>query len=384
MDKVIVYKSDILPYSETFIKEQILSLKKWNGILVGKRLIKDGLSLKGLSIDLIEKDRLYFFSKLVEKYNFLMKHISDYEFYKLKSHRAKLIHVHFATEAVRIWPTVKKLGLPMVVTLHGNDINVYREWWESGNAGFIMRRYPQRLLELASERDVHFIAVSNAIRDRAIEYGIPDEKIAVHYIGIDCERFIPSGLAITQRKQRILYVGRLVEKKGAGYLLQAFAKVANRIPNAELVIVGDGPLRTLLEEQANQLRLNVSFLGALSSVQVQQQLHEARVFCLPSVTAENGDAEGLGIVILEAQACGVPVVTSARGGAAEGILDGVTGFSFPEKDVSILAERLFILLQDDRLINDMSLAAVEFIKDNFDIKKCTKSLENYYDLKSMA
>lgn len=384
MDKVIVYKSDILPYSETFIKEQILSLKKWNGILVGKRLIKNGLSLKGLSIDLIEKDRLCFFSKLVEKYNFLMKHISDYEFYKLKSHQAKLIHVHFATEAVRIWPTVKKLRLPMVVTLHGNDINVYREWWESGNAGFIMRRYPQRLLELASESNVHFIAVSKAIRDRAIEYGIPDEKIAVHYIGIDCERFIPSGLAITQRKQRILYVGRLVEKKGAGYLLQAFAKVANRIPNAELVIAGDGPLRTLLKEQANQLRLNVSFLGALSSVQVQQQLHEARVFCLPSVTAENGDAEGLGIVILEAQACGVPVVTSARGGATEGILDGVTGFSFPEKDVSILAERLFTLLQDDRLINDMSLAAVDFMKNNFDIKKCTKSLENYYDLKSMG
>jgi glycosyltransferase involved in cell wall biosynthesis len=84
-------------------------------------------------------------------------------------------------------------------------------------------------------------------------------------------------------------------------------------------------------------------------------------------------------VILEAQACGVPVVTSARGGATEGIIDGVTGFSFAEKDVATLGERLIKLLLDDDLISSMSRHAARYMAERFDIRHCTKSLESLYE-----
>jgi len=108
-------------------------------------------------------------------------------------------------------------------------------------------------------------------------------------------------------------------------------------------------------------------------------LNEARVLCLPSLTAANGDAEGLGMVLLEAQACGVPVVTSARGGASEGIIDGVTGFSFAENDVEELSERLYAVLADDVRALAMSHAARQFVLEAFDIRKCTQQLEDLYE-----
>jgi glycosyltransferase involved in cell wall biosynthesis len=113
--------------------------------------------------------------------------------------------------------------------------------------------------------------------------------------------------------------------------------------------------------------------------EVKQQLDRARIFCLPSIVAQNGDAEGFGLVLLEAQACAVPVVTSAQGGASEGLIDGVTGFSFPERDVATLAKQLIRLLTDDQCIARMSEAAPRFVAEHFDLRNCTRELERLYD-----
>jgi glycosyltransferase involved in cell wall biosynthesis len=123
----------------------------------------------------------------------------------------------------------------------------------------------------------------------------------------------------------------------------------------------------------------VRFTGAFSHDQAQALLAEARVLCLPSITAESGDAEGLPLVILEAQASGVPVVTSARGGVDEGILDGVTGFAFPEHDVEVMTGRLHALLTDDALAERFALAAPVFIAATHDVHLCTAALETLYD-----
>jgi glycosyltransferase involved in cell wall biosynthesis len=123
----------------------------------------------------------------------------------------------------------------------------------------------------------------------------------------------------------------------------------------------------------------VRFLGAFSREQAQALLAEARVFCLPSVTAESGDAEGLGLVILEAQASGVPVVTSARGGATEGIRDGETGYAFAERDVATLAERLTQLLTDDAVLTRFSAAGPGFVAERHDLHRRTAELETIYD-----
>lgn len=93
----------------------------------------------------------------------------------------------------------------------------------------------------------------------------------------------------------------------------------------------------------------------------------------------NGDAEGLPITVLEAQACGVPVVTSARGGATEGIEDGRTGFAFREKDIDALESALVRLLSDDPLVARMTVVAQAHVRARFDLRQCTVALEELYD-----
>ncbi|MET0535408.1 MAG: glycosyltransferase, partial [Steroidobacter sp.] len=130
---------------------------------------------------------------------------------------------------------------------------------------------------------------------------------------------------------------------------------------------------------AASLQVPVQFLEAVDNARVRQEMAQARVFCLPSITAENGDAEGLNIAILEAQASGVPVVTSARGGVGEAIEHGVTGYGFAEANVNALTAALIELLRDDQQADDMSAAARARACKMFDLQKCTGLLESLYD-----
>jgi glycosyltransferase involved in cell wall biosynthesis len=378
MKKVIVFRNDLLPISETFIKEQILALTDWKPVLTGYRIVENGLALEGLDIRLLpgtggKLQRLYLrFCQWLG-----LAHGPSVR--TLRKLNADLVHIHFGTDAVDIWPSLRRLKLPVVVTLHGYDINTYPQWWQAGYGGWRRRFYPRRLLKLAQDPNVRFIAVSGAMRARAIEYGIPAYKIAVRYIGIDAHLFQPELPSIVQRPNRILFVGRLVEKKGVPYLIRAFARLRDQVPDAELTIVGDGPMRSELEMLSAELDVPTVFSGALSDVAVRNEMKLARILCLPSIRAVNGDAEGFGMVLLEAQAAGIPVVTSAFGGAQEGISDRVTGFGFTERDEVALCNYLRLLLSDSTILKSMSDAAPEFVRLNFDLGKLTKKLETYYD-----
>jgi glycosyltransferase involved in cell wall biosynthesis len=380
MKKVLVCRFDLLPYSETFIREQVLAYSSWSPVLVGMRRTASGLPLDGLDVRILDDPTPTFIGEAYRRLLRLLGIAAPGAMARLRREAASLIHVHFATDAVAYWPLIRRLGLPVVITLHGYDIHVYREFWERGFQPSFYKKYPRRLLALATQDRVHFIAVSESIKRRAVEYGIPPERISVRYIGIDLARFHFAGRPICERRRRILYVGRMVEKKGGAFLLRAYARVRATIPDAELVMIGDGPLMDSYTKLAADLNIPVAFLGSLPSSEVKQQIDEARVFCLPSITAQNGDAEGLAIVILEAQASGVPVVTSAGAGAAEGIIEGTTGFAFAEKDIVTLGERLIQLLLDDELISSMSHDAPRFMAERFDIRYCTKSLENLYEI----
>lgn len=374
---VLVVRSELLPYSETFVKEQALAYTAWKPVFVGLKRIP-GLPVEDLNIRLLPSTsslpgRAY--RKLLRSLHIPPPGIRR----RLLPEAASLIHVHFGTDAVDHWDWIRSFDVPIVVTLHGYDINIHKQWWQTPAQSPARRRYPARLLKMASDPRVHFVAVSRAIKERAIEWGIAAERVSVRYIGVDTNRFRPAGLPIERRPPRILFVGRLVEKKGVEYLIQALALVKAHLPAAELVIAGDGRLRPKLELLASQLNVPVNFLGSLSSHAIKEEMQHARVLCSPSVTAENGDAEGLPIVILEAQACAVPVVTSARGGMHEGIIDGVTGFAVGEKDVASLSNRLLLLLQDGHRAASMGSAGRRNIEEKFDLRSCTGSLEHLYD-----
>lgn len=379
MNKVIVFRNDLLLRSETFIREQAQSLRKWRPVLVGYDQVKGGLALDGLEARIIPGAATNTISRYALRLRQMLGRPHSAAVQVLRATGAQLVHAHFGTDATDIWPSVKALRLPMTVTLHGYDINIRREWWESGKGGIHRRSYPRRLLKMAQEPSVHFIAVSHAIKSRAIDYGIPEGKISVCHIGVDTERFQPGGLALDQRNKRILFVGRMVEKKAPLMLIRAFSELRKQVPDAELAMIGGGPLLNDARQLAQNLDVPVEFFGAQGSDIVQQQLNQARLLCLPSVTAENGDAEGFGLVILEAQACGVPVVTSAMGGAAEGVLDGVTGSIFEERDLHALVKGLLGLIETDSALMDASAAAVQFVQDRFDVRDCSACLEHIFD-----
>jgi glycosyltransferase involved in cell wall biosynthesis len=374
---VLVVRSDLLPYSETFVKQQVLAYSRRKPILVGLRRVAgvpvDELDVRMLPVAKSLAGRAY--RKLLAKLQVTPGGVRRL----LGSEPVELIHVHFGTDAVENWGWISSLRVPVIVTLHGYDINIDKQWWQSPAKPRAQRRYPAMLLQVAANPRVHFVAVSEAIRARAIEWGLPAEQISLRHIGVNLSSFQRTGLPIARRAPRVLFVGRLVEKKGGEYLIRAFANVRAQLPAAELVMVGDGGLRGRLEALASELNVPVTFAGVLSNEQIRQELCATRVFCSPSITADNGDAEGLPIVILEAQACGVPVVTSARGGAQEGIVHGVTGYAFEEKDVDRLTAYLLRLLREDTLAASMSHAAHRNIEAHFELASCTAELEDLYD-----
>ncbi|TYL87174.1 glycosyltransferase [Bradyrhizobium cytisi] len=373
---ILIYRNELLPISETFIKEQILALTKWRAVLIGQRKLTQ-LALEDLDVRILNPRNWK--SRLAWKIDRFFGTVPRFVKRALKMEQPSLIHAHFGPDALDAWPIARTLNIPMLVTLHGYDINTYREWWETGRGGPKMLSYPRRLLELSAQPRVGFIAVSEAIRRRAIEYGIPAEKVVVHYIGVDVNAYAPGRTPITQRPPNVVFVGRLVEKKGCQYLVEAMASVQMAIPAARLIVIGDGPLRPHLERLAQTLGTRVEFRGAQAADYVKRELHGARLLSLPSVTAENGDAEGFGLVLLEAQASGVPVVTSARGGAVEGIRDGVTGYAFPERNVGELGARIITLLNDDNILERMAERGPKFVAEEFNLSYRARLLEELYD-----
>lgn len=378
MKRVAIFRASLLPISETFIRDQVAALSAWEPVLLGLWETEEPLATPGIRREIVRAGHRS------TEWRFLLARPLPPLVDRLRQLGVSLVHAHFGPDALRAWPSVRAARLPLLVTLHGYDITTRRDWWEAGHAGWAMRLYPRRLLRMARHPLVRFVAVSEAIRQRAIDYGIPEGKISVAHIGVDTARFQPGGLPLAQRRRRILFVGRMVEKKAPLLMIRAFAKVRERLPDAELAMVGAGPLLEEARRLAGELGVPVEFLGARSSDEVLSQIHGARVLCLPSVTAANGDAEGFGLVLLEAQACGVPVVTSAIGGASEGLLEGQTGYSFAEGALQDLVAKLTRLLEDPDLAATASAAAPRFVASNFDIRSCSRRLEHLYESHSSA
>jgi glycosyltransferase involved in cell wall biosynthesis len=380
--RVLIFTRELLPYSQTFIRAQALALRRWRPTLVGLKRVPgvDPAPLDCLLLDCGRARRAGPGARmppgaLAREWLWLA---DPRQLRSLRAGGFALIHAHFGTGAVWFWPLARRLRLPLLVTLHGYDIAVRPQWWQSGAGGLINRRYPARLRHLG-RCGVRFLAVSKGIRAQAIQYGLPSERVVLHYIGVDTERFCMRAPPPAQRQRRIAFVGRLVEKKGCIYLLQAFARLRAQLPDVELAIIGDGPLRASLQRQARELGVQPLFLGALAHDAVRAQLQRARVVCVPSVHAANGDTEGLPMLILEAAAMGIPVVTSAQLASDEGVLDGRTGFVCDERAPEALAQRLHTLLVDDELVNTMSAAAIALVRERYQLSYCTRRLERIYD-----
>jgi colanic acid/amylovoran biosynthesis glycosyltransferase len=263
-----------------------------------------------------------------------------------------------------------RLRVPFVASFHGYDATKY-----------VDARTPGVYDELRRKGDL-FLPVSEHLRQRLLALGFPAERVRLHRVGINLDHFQPKDWLAQSaaRDPCILTVARLVEKKGLDDALQAFATVLHRFPRVRYRIVGDGPDAARLRRLAGELGVaaRVEFLGWKTLEEVRTLYHEADLFLLPSVTAPDGDQEGLPKVVVEAQASGLPVVATRHSGIPEAVRDGVSGFLVPEHDPGALADRLLRLLANPQLWPEMGRRGREFVLGPLDARKQTERLAHLY------
>ena len=200
---------------------------------------------------------------------------------------------------------------------------------------------------------------------------------------VDTERFKPSEAKMSSDGARCVTVARLIPQKGIDTLLRAWRAVMDS-PAAgggprELIVIGDGPLRTRVERTIHQLGLSgsIHLLGALPRAKVITYLQQSDVFALPVRSRLGGlNPEGLGLAALEAAACGLPVVVGESGGAPETIRDGDTGFVVPSHDHQMLAEKISLLLDNPSLARDMGARGRRFVTARFSTAVAGAQLRN--------
>ncbi len=352
-----VFRSPVFQLSEGFIQTQAASLVRYQPLIIG-------LEAKG-NLSPALQDRVLILGSARQQLGLKLFGSLGRLPEPLARAAPVLVHAHFATDGLTALPIAQALGVPLVTSLRGYDVAVPPgRMAASGRLSWM--RYALLGRRLRHQGGL-FLAVSEALRAIALERGFPADRTLTHYDGVRLDAFTPAPGA--PRAPVILHVARLVEKKGTALLIRAFAEVRRRRPDAELVIIGTGPLEAGLRRLAAELELGeaVRFLGSRPHAQVMAWMRQAWVLAAPSIRAANGDAEGLPTVVVEAIASGVPVVGSIHSGIPEAVVDGVNGFLAPERDVDRLAERLALLLGSAELRAKMGAAARALAEDRFEL-----------------
>lgn len=289
---------------------------------------------------------------------------------RLNNTNYRLIHAHWLIPQGCICAFINRLlrrkAPALICTSHGGDLYALNN--------FIFTRIKKWTID----RCAHFCVVSSAMKKVAMKMGVNSGKISVMPMGVDLINEFKPVPEIKRNDQRLIFVGRLVEKKGASCLLDAMASVTKAIPDAELLIVGDGPLRTTLEQKAKQLGLDdhVQFHGSVPHHQLPELYSSASIAVVPSIIDSAGDQEGLGLVIIEAMGCGCAVIASDLD-AIRDIVNNKTGLLAKPSSSSDLAEKIQTLLLDLELQKKLSIDGRKRVIEMFDMNIAG---QRYYNL----
>jgi colanic acid/amylovoran biosynthesis glycosyltransferase len=225
------------------------------------------------------------------------------------------------------------------------------------------------------------LPISHHWKNKLITMGCKDEKVMVHRMGVDIAQFdFRKRIRPIKGTIKILSVARLVEKKGIKYSLEAISKVLKSHSNIEYSIAGDGPLRFELEQIIIRLKLepHVHLLGWRTQVEINELMEQSDILLAPSVTSKDGDQEGIPVVLMEALAMGLPVISTYHSGIPELIIDGQTGLLVQERDSTALATKLNELIGNDSLANELRNNGEKYVKEHFNLDKLNSTLEEIY------
>ena len=226
-----------------------------------------------------------------------------------------------------------------------------------------------------------FLANCEFFRQRAVNLGCNLQKIVVHGSGIDCQKFnFKVRRSPKDNRIRIATIGRLVEKKGIEYAIQAVAWVSQLHPNIEFLIIGDGPLKTQLQQSIDRLGAGnfIKLLGWKQQQEIVAILDTCHLFVAPSVTAADGNQDAPVNTLKEAMAMGLPVVSTYHGGIPELVEDGTSGFLVPERDPEAIAEKLAALIEHPELWERFGRAGRARVEEKYDMNGLNDELVEIY------
>jgi len=281
-----------------------------------------------------------------------------------KDGRFDLVHCQFGVNGL-VGAYLKECGFcdTVVTTFHGSDINNYP------------RKHGKNVYRTLYAKGDLIITNTNFTKSKVVANGCPESRVRIVPVPLVASEYADVGRDSVE-PDTVLTVGRLVEKKGHRYALEAIAKAMERRPAICYRIVGNGELLDELRERAERLGIagRCEFLGVLTGPKLLEAFATSAVFTLPSVTASNGDMEGQGLVLQEAQICGVPVVSTIHNGIPDGLIDGVTGYLVPEKDPDALADRIAYLLENPEIGARMGDSGKKFVSAGYDIEPVTEKI----------
>ncbi len=242
------------------------------------------------------------------------------------------------------------------------------------------KRHPRDYYaKLFAEADL-LLPISKHWKSLLVRLGAPPDKLRVRHMGVDCASLPFSTRELAPGEPlRLLSVARLIEKKGIGYALAALALAQQQLPRPfEYHVVGEGPLRAQLESEAEALGLEdrVRFHGPLDSASVQALMQSMHGFLAPSVTAADGDMEGIPVALMEAMAQGLPVISTRHSGIPELVRDGDTGWCVPERDTEALAAALVEWASAPGGWSEMTRRARSVVEAEFDMPTLVRQLVN--------
>jgi glycosyltransferase involved in cell wall biosynthesis len=264
---------------------------------------------------------------------------------------------------------LKKLfGVPYINTIYGEEV-------------YLAKRYHMQFaLRWLVNNSSKTVAISSATIKACVDAGMDEDKLEVIPFGVDTEFFRPIDVPKTDDLFQVLSVGYLIERKGHEYLIKAMKEIVIQRDDVRLKIVGSGPLEEKLKKFIQDLGLNnfVKIIKNVSDDDLLRLYNSSDVFVLPAVVDSQGNTEGLGVVLLEAMACGIPVIGSNIGGIPDIIQDRQTGLLVREKDVLELFQSLNMLIKNPSYREKLATKGYDQVSEKFSWEKVVETyLESY-------
>jgi glycosyltransferase involved in cell wall biosynthesis len=270
----------------------------------------------------------------------------------LRDRRVDVVLAEYGVMGEAMVDACRDAGVPLVAHFHGYDAHMHQVATDHDNY--------RRLFASAAA----LVVVSRSMEQRLLDLGAPRAKVHYNCYGIDVERFTAG--QPEDAPAHFTAIGRFVDKKAPQLTLLAFRRVVDQCPDARLTMVGDGPLREACAQMivALGLQAQVDLCGVRSPVEVAALLHGSRAFVQHSVVTAAGDSEGTPLAVLEAMACGVPVVATRHAGIGDVVEHGVRGLLCDERDVNTMADHLVALVRDPALAGALGRAGRSHVEQH--------------------